>query len=526
MTSAFRRRSLLKVEQATDPWERRLDRAALLLVGVVACWAAARPFLPEAWSRHPWMTWVRDDFFYYLAIAENLATGHGSTFNRLVATNGYHPLWMVFLVAVCRISTAPRFIIGAIALSCVFATVATFLVCNGILRSSAVATPMRVLLASYLALNSLELFFYGMEVTLAIPLALLLMLYLLRPVTMRGARWWVGLGALISALALARLDGLLLAVMLAAACLCVPSFRRSLNYRATAALMLGLLPIAAYFVTNRWIFGLWLPVSGLAKQLRTGYAPSAEVWASVLVASRFDLFNLALVVAGLLRLPLVWKRLNSLTRAVLGATTAFPFVFVLLLSVRSDWGMWPWYAWVWRPALCASLAVWMEGSVQPVWLRDRRVHAGLTALIALTVAVRIATTAWPPGQNDFVEAAVNIRNFAVTHPGIYAMGDRAGRVAYLLPQPLVQTEGLVMDHDFLQHIRHQDDLFQTLALYHVRYYVASSWDGDRFYRDGCLHAVEPVQAGDDSPHMRGTLCEAPLLRVKHNGVETMVFALP
>ncbi len=43
-------------------------------------------------------TMVQDDAFYYIKIAQFLASGHGSTFNGLVFTNGYHPLWMACLV--------------------------------------------------------------------------------------------------------------------------------------------------------------------------------------------------------------------------------------------------------------------------------------------------------------------------------------------------------------------------------------------------------------------------------------------
>jgi hypothetical protein len=146
-------------------------------------------------------------------------------------------------------------------------------------------------------------------------------------------------------------------------------------------------------------------------------------------------------------------------------------------------------------------------------------------LATAAVLVRLATTVWPPGQLDFYQTAIEVREFAVTHPGIYAMGDRAGMIAYLLPYPLVQTEGLVMDRAFLEHIRRQDDLAQTLALYHVRYYIGSSWESAPSYRNGCYYAVEPVEAGAESPHMQGKLCQDPLLRVKHNGVETLIFAL-
>ena len=40
-----------------------------------------------------------DDSFYYLEIAHNILTHQWSTFDNIATTNGYHPLWIFFLVA-------------------------------------------------------------------------------------------------------------------------------------------------------------------------------------------------------------------------------------------------------------------------------------------------------------------------------------------------------------------------------------------------------------------------------------------
>jgi hypothetical protein len=50
-----------------------------------------------------WTPWIEgdliaDDAYYYFTIASNMASGHGSTFDGIALTNGYHPLWMWLLV--------------------------------------------------------------------------------------------------------------------------------------------------------------------------------------------------------------------------------------------------------------------------------------------------------------------------------------------------------------------------------------------------------------------------------------------
>ncbi len=47
------------------------------------------------------MNWfTRDDAYYYFKVAENISEGHGSTFDRINVTNGYHPLWMAVCVPI------------------------------------------------------------------------------------------------------------------------------------------------------------------------------------------------------------------------------------------------------------------------------------------------------------------------------------------------------------------------------------------------------------------------------------------
>ncbi len=41
---------------------------------------------------------VRDDAYYYFKVAQNISEGHGSTFDGINKTNGYHPLWMLICI--------------------------------------------------------------------------------------------------------------------------------------------------------------------------------------------------------------------------------------------------------------------------------------------------------------------------------------------------------------------------------------------------------------------------------------------
>ncbi|MGZ4726103.1 MAG: hypothetical protein ACXWB2_00140, partial [Acidimicrobiales bacterium] len=61
-------------------------------LAVTAVWVA----IVVVWREAPFAL-TFDDAFYYFGIARNVAHGHGSTFDGIDPTNGYHPLWMLVL---------------------------------------------------------------------------------------------------------------------------------------------------------------------------------------------------------------------------------------------------------------------------------------------------------------------------------------------------------------------------------------------------------------------------------------------
>lgn len=66
-----------------------------------------------------WFT--TDDAYYYFKVAQNMAEGHGSTFDRIGLTNGYHPLWMlvcvpIFFLARYDLILPMRVVVGVLAI--------------------------------------------------------------------------------------------------------------------------------------------------------------------------------------------------------------------------------------------------------------------------------------------------------------------------------------------------------------------------------------------------------------------------
>ena len=101
------------------------------------------------------------------------------------------------------------------------------------------------------------------------------------------------------------------------------------------------------------------------------------------------------------------------------------------------------------------------------------------------------------------------------------MGDRTGRVGYLLNAPLINLEGLVVDKTFLSYVKRQTPLRTVLDVYDVRYYIAIPSSP----YNGCFKVAEPVQAGPESPHMQGEFCDKPVAILNIGGTENVVFDL-
>jgi hypothetical protein len=57
---------------------------------------------------------IVDDGYFYPQIARNIVSGYGSTFNRVMPTNGYHPLWMLVCILAASIFRSATSLIQAL----------------------------------------------------------------------------------------------------------------------------------------------------------------------------------------------------------------------------------------------------------------------------------------------------------------------------------------------------------------------------------------------------------------------------
>ncbi len=505
-------------DEVTQPAPPRLrlltpnavNLATSFIVLMVSAWVMYAPLRQPARI----MPFVEDDFYYYLKVAQNVAAGLGSTFDGTTRTNGYHPLYFLLLVFVSKCATSLAGVFRALWVVWVLAAQATFLLARKQLERRGSGPFLTNAMAMVFLIPCLHIFCQGMEINLTLPLGLGLLLVFGSKPSGWSLGYSAGVGLLAALTILSRLDAVFLVLLLLVFTLFEPEQRRGIGFRQSGGFALGGAPLLlAYFMLNRVYFHAWMPISGTAKQLKSSPWPTlTAIKYGGLNNTYLVLFLLYAVVAFFL----LRKRLAPGERAVLAAAAAFPFLQIGAFSFVSDWPLWGWYYYSLRFALLSALVLLLAlaGSAridrQPQWIKIAAY--GIALLLLLRVHWK------KEGQMDqLYDVVLQIRAFQQSHPGIYAMGGGAGMTGYLLQEPLIQTEGLMMDPAFLQHIRSQDNLLSTLRSYGVRYYIAFEVTVpvgfDRQREGSCFLAEEPYNVGRAALRMSAKLCRPPVANV-------------
>jgi hypothetical protein len=519
-----------------------------LLWAATIAHAAATCVLPLLRAEAPiaYLTAYWDDFFYYLQIARNLAGGLGSTFDGISPTNGYHPLWLLVLTALCAVldPTTMDFHVVLAALIAALSVTTALLVFRYAGAAFALPPPLAAVLALVGQTFYATLARHGMEVALAIPLLLGCMLagkhFVDRPSFRRMAIWSL-LGALTI---LSRIDTAIAVLLTGAALLAFtrkPELHAWVTAPIAAGFAIGTLPLAIYFIVNIVVFGSVLPISGQAKQLAPFPVFSTHALGHLvreplgsLLHGRFSIYLTSGLVPALISLLaiLVYARTRPRERswaAVHLALLLFPFALLAAQCLVSDWILWPWYLYALIPAAISALAALVRAGLPATQEKSSPLGLGAVAAIAVVIVADPAVALLHGPQSGearleygMADASRAVADFAARHDGLFAMGDRAGRVGFLVPNRVIQLEGLVGAPDLLHAIAARANLLDVLRARGVRYYIGTRMDESA----GCFLGEEPkiMQSGAASPRMTGRFCSAPVLRhVDNRGVVTMIF---
>lgn len=505
----------------------------------VACVALAEAFTAPAARL---VDSFDDDAYYYFEVARHLVSGRGSSFDGLLATNGYHPLWLLALLPVFALVAGK--LPALLAVKCLgaalfAATVALFYLFGRRLgREAELACALPILVFCR------ELWLSGMETALLLPLLVLAAGESVRAgaFTRPDSRLGLTAAALAAAL-LARLDLVFFVALVALAGGFLPAglafgqrLRRSLTLGGPAAL--GLL---FYMAINQLAFGTASPVSGQAKslggpfwndQVFAAYFHTRPVLGPLFdrlpVAALWLVFLLPALGLGLYALrrggaPAVLRDATVLLAILLAAN----LVQLLYYTVFSSWPLWRWYHYYLPIGL--ALAIAMLAGTALAKIRSRLTFV-LPILIAAGLAAKLGASyihqqkLSPADDANYkiqARAAAERLNQELPFDAVLAMGDRAGAFGYFLDRPLVQVEGLVASPEFLDALEEGKvhPLLAQLGVDFVVYSGGPKSGGDpREAAPGCSTFTEPKWGS--GPKYRTEVCEADLVykqKLAHTG---------
>jgi hypothetical protein len=416
-----------------------------------------------------------DDFFYYLQIANNFIDGYGFAFTRGIHTNGYQPLHQYLITALAFISRILGFevlIVTKVAFGIFFllASLTIFRMVKPVGLKTNVIFMLGVMTYYFIS-------YTGMESLLIVPILTYLCLGI-----QRQSLTIPRLALLLLLCFFARIDSIIIIIPLAIVYIFSnPATEKKVwqNALLLATLVGG--PICLYFLLNYYFHDSFFPVSGLAKSVESITGVHKYAFKSFLTHKPFNVFNLA--VSGIFILYIINR--NFRIRPLLWAIGLGTFLFYLQTSIRSDWGLWSWYFYP-IPVIAFMLASkdWaiskrrfsLAGfsSALTTFISFAALAVGFIVLIVYTFPLTFISKD-KKGKIDILHVAgFNIRKLEAGHRGVYAMGDRAAIVGYLLESPLIQLEGLVMNKKYLRDLAAHENLEGLLKKYNVKYYISSN----------------------------------------------------
>lgn len=382
-----------------------------------------------------------DDSYFYFQVAWNIARGMGSTFNGIVPTNGYHPLWMLVCVGVFKLVSSKLAATRAIAIVITLLDLVAISLVVKLLRSrGATLWVLAVVIYGAFAFTS-QLGTEGALSGLFLAALLVSAHYLLRTASISAAALYM----LCAALAvLSRLDSIFIVTFVTLSIfLFSPVGERSVIRRAM--LLCSVIPAAlwaAYIASNVIWFGTVQPISGL---LKSHGADKHQIFSNL---PHVGMFGLALVIPCVVFLWFV-QRDDSFFR-----TVELPFALGVLVHamyiifVMSSETKWTWYYTSW--ILLGSYLVARVGSIL------LRRSSETTYLAASMLALLVFAAAW---------FGVSYRAYGYFHAGSVGEGyqenlserahlhrvlafDKPGRMAYFTDVSVVALDGLMGDLQF------------------------------------------------------------------------------
>jgi hypothetical protein len=253
--------------------------------------------------------------------------------------------------------------------------------------------------------------------------------------------------------------------------------------------------IILYLCINFILFEYILPESGLAKSLTKEIKINLETFSFLKSNSYGMKFISILFLINCIGIFFLFsKKLNVFTKL----TTISTALFFLSNSIRSSWPLWTWHFLF----LAISTPFLISDFIKFVNFKYKNSFAVLFGVFFVTVYSYLLSKNHNINNDHILNLAVKIQNhYEKSNHKVFAMGDMAGKVSYLLGKNLIQLEGLVGGKKVLQRIQNEESLCDLFNDLNVNIYFVSKFKKV----DESYLVEEPSQPSKNLRKMRALL---------------------
>jgi hypothetical protein len=414
-----------------------------------------------------------DDFYYYLVTAKNFIQLGFPTFDTINLTNGFQPLWFFIVTLTTYILGDGIFfnlviflIIGALSLL-------VFFECRKYLHNHGYSDDANLFISSFI--SYLTLFFSkgGMEIALVNYFIILSLSSLYKKPLIFCLFLFLTL--------LSRLDAIWIVTFLFFTYTVINK-----KNNLTGLLVFPLLTLL-YLTFNQLIFGSFIPDSGAAKSLNKNITINLETFNFLFIQNSYNYKFISILflinVSGILIFFFkIKKETNIFILAVI--------TFFIAHSLRSSWKLWDWHFYY----LSFSTPFILYEFLKRFKNCYRYIYYCITIFFVSTFSYLFIKD-YNVDNDHMLNLSIKISNYYANQNNgyVFAMGDMAGKVSFLLKKPVVQLEGLVTGNSMIEMIRMEKSLCDIFKKFQIDVYLTNSVSKKNLYYE----VYEPTQAGDN-----------------------------
>ena len=446
-----------------------------------------------------------DDFYYYLTTAKNFVNFGTITFDKISITNGFQPLWFFFISVIFAISKNNIIFNSIIIFSIFLFTFFSYFNFKKFFFQNNYSEKESHLIASLISFFTLFFSKNGMEISIAIFFFSLSLIYLQKNTLIFCVLSFLTF--------LSRLEFLIFYFFL----ITNELFINKKIFNSDYIIKLSILPflIIFYVLINLYYYEIPFPESGIAKSMVKKIKFNKETF-TFLSSGGYGMkfISLMFYLNFLGIFFLLSKKIKKFTKISLITT----LLFFVSNSLRSAWPLWTWHFFF----LGISSSLLINDFLNLFKFRIIRNSVSIFGIFFLSTYLFLFIKNFNIHNDHILNIANKIEeHYSDTNYEVFAMGDMAGKVSYLLDKKLIQLEGLVGGKKILSSIQNQKNLCDLFNELNVDVYFATKINkvGDLYYIE------EPTQQSNNLKKMKGVLSIQPEITFSSANLKVYAFHL-